>query len=127
MSATLQPNLAVERVETITIVRFLDREIWEVLEEGGNVRATAEALRELVENDGTTNLLLDFGDVEILCSAMIGVLLGLRRHFQAVRGRLMLCGLRAPLVREVFRVTCLDRHFEIVDDSWGALDRVRDP
>jgi anti-anti-sigma factor len=123
MTAILSPHLSVERGEGITIARLRDREIQDVFGEGGNLRAIAEELRRLVEDGGAASLLVDLSDVEFMCTAMLGELLRLKKRVEEVRGQLILCGLVAPLVREVFRITCLDRHFEIVDAAWVALAR----
>ena len=47
----------------------------------------------------------------------------LKKRIEEGRGQMILCGLNAPPVREVFRVTCLDRRFEIVEAAWVALAR----
>jgi len=114
---------SVEQVDGITLVRFLDREIWEVYGEGGNVSAAAEELHELVEDRAARLVLLDFSDVEYVCSAMLGELLRLKKRLEAVDGKLILCGLTAPRVREVFRITRLERYFEIIDAAWVAFAR----
>jgi anti-anti-sigma factor len=123
MAAVHSPHLCVERGDGITIARLRDRQIWDPYGEDGNLRAVASELRGLVEDGETTSLLLDLSDVEFLCGAMLAELLRLQRMLEATRGQLILCGLNAPLVREVFRITCLDRHFDIVDAGWVALAR----
>jgi anti-anti-sigma factor len=123
MTAVLYPHLSVEHGDGITIARLRDREIWDVYGEAGNIPAIAEELLGLVEDGGAKSLLVDLSDVEHMCTAMLGEFLRLKRRIEEVHGQLILCGLTAPLVREVFRITCLDRHFVIVDAAWVALAR----
>ncbi len=118
---TVPAPLAVEQVAGITLVRILDREIWEVYGEGGNVSAVAEELHEFVEQRGARLILVDFSEVEFLCSAMLGELLRLKKQVEAAGGKLTLCGLTTSRVREVFRITHLERCFEIVDAAWVAF------
>jgi anti-anti-sigma factor len=123
MTAIVYPHLSVEQGDGITIARLRDREIWDVYGEAGNVPAIAEALRGLIEDAGATSLLVDLSDVEFMCTAMLGELFRLKARLEEVQGQLILCGLTAPLVREVFRISGLDRHFEIVEAAWVALAR----
>jgi anti-anti-sigma factor len=124
MMTTIASNhLAVEHVDGITLVRFLDHDITEVYGDGGNVSDVARELRELVTDGGARLVVIDLAAVEFLCSAMLGELVRLKKILAAVRGKLILCGLTSPSVREVFAITGLNRHFDIVEAAWVAFAR----
>jgi len=125
MTTIASNHLAVEHVDGITLVRFLDRDIMEVHGDGGNVSDVARELRELVTYGGATLVVIDLAAVEFLCSAMLGELVRLKKMLATVRGQLILCGLTSPVVREVFAITGLNRYFDIVDAAWLAFARGR--
>ena len=52
---------------------------------------------------------------------MLGKLIGLKRKAQKVGGRLKICRLNSH-IQEIFRISALDRVFDIYDDEHAALD-----
>ena len=68
---------------------------------------------------------IDFDGIEHISSQVIGLMLGLRDRVTKKHGTLVLCKL-CSRVREVMRVTRLDRHFtfsESVTDVTGKRER----
>jgi len=65
------------------------------------------------------NLLLDFGQVDYLSSAVLTELLRVNKAIQETGGRLQLCGV-SSVIREIFEITNLDRIFVIFSDSASA-------
>jgi anti-sigma B factor antagonist len=57
-------------------------------------------------------LVLDFGDVPYLSSAVLGKLISVQKQVAAVRGKLRMRNVN-PDLREVFRICRLDQVFEI--------------
>ncbi len=66
------------------------------------------------------DLLLDFGNVEFMSSAMLGLLGQLHRKITAGHGRLKMCSIR-PEIFQVFKLTSLDKLFSIHKDAPTAL------
>src|SRR5215467_1021949 len=95
-------RLEVETIGDVTVVNFVDKKI---LDEQ-NIQNIGEQLFSLVEQDGLTRLLLNFGNVEYLSSAALGKLITLNKKVQAVGGKLVLCNID-PQIREVFDITRL--------------------
>jgi len=89
--------------------------LWEVndVEDGISVRLThrdmdaqtlsilADELSELALESGRPTLYLDFGEVHLLTSVVIGKLFAVERRLREAGGRLVLCNLD-PTRREVF-------------------------
>jgi len=116
---TQQPRrrrLEVEDIGDITVVNFVDRKI---LDEQ-NIQVIGEQLFSLVDELGRRKILLNFSNVEFLSSAALGKLITLNRKLQAVRGRLILCGI-AKEIQEVFEITKLDKLFTIHKEEQAAL------
>ena len=66
------------------------------------------------------DVLLDFGNVEFMSSAMLGLLGQLHRKISSGHGRLKMCGIR-PEILTVFKITNLDKLFSIHKDAPTAL------
>jgi anti-sigma B factor antagonist len=107
-------------VERTAVVRFEDAEI---LFEEGAVHAVGRLLHGLIEDEGHTRLVVNLTGVRYLSSEVLGILAGLQREVDPVRGRIVLCGLD-PLLRDMVRITHLDRVFNIYSDEAEALGLV---
>jgi anti-sigma B factor antagonist len=87
-------------------------------------RVVVMELLDLLDNaiqDGTCGLLLiNFGSLQQVSSAVLGKLVKLMSRAESVRGKLKLCNLHADL-RHVLRITRLDRIFESYDTEAEAL------
>jgi len=110
------PRLFVEETERATVVTFSDTEILDSL----LVREIQDELLSLVEELERHRLVLDFSDVKMLSSSMLGVLIRVHHRIVAARGRLALCRIADPIF-EVFKITNLDRVFEIFSNRETAL------
>src|SRR5262245_1519380 len=115
-----RPRLRVRTVERTAVVRFEDAEI---LFEEGAVHAVGRELHRLIEEEGYTRLVADLAGVRYLSSEVLGILAGLQREVDPVRGSIVLCGLD-PLLRDMVRITHLDRVFDICGDEAEALGRL---
>jgi anti-anti-sigma factor len=112
-----RPRLRVRVIERTALVHFLDSE---VLFEEAVVRAIGDQLDRLIE-EGYTRVLLNFGGVRYLSCALLGRLAALQKEkIDPVRGRIQLCGLD-PLLKDVLRITHLEREFDVCDDEAQAL------
>jgi len=110
------PRLFVEETERATVVTFSDTEILDSLV----VREIQDELLSLVEELERHLLVLDFSDVKMLSSSMLGVLIRVHHRIVAARGRMVLCCI-ADQILEAFRITHLDRVFEIFGNREVAL------
>jgi anti-anti-sigma factor len=110
----------VRNVERTVVVRFEDAEI---LFEEGAVHTVGRELNRLIEEEGHTRLVVNFAGVRYLSSEVLGILAGLQRKVDPVRGSIVLCGLD-QLLRDMVRITHLDRIFDICGDEMEALGRM---
>jgi anti-sigma B factor antagonist len=117
--AAVRTKLRVRTVERIAVVGFENAEI---LFEEGTVHTVGRQLRRLIE-EGHTRLVVNFAGVQYLSSEVLGILASLQRHVDPVPGSIVLCGLD-PLLRDMLRITHLDRVFEIHRDEAEALGRM---
>ena len=109
-------RLEVEDVGDITVVNFVDRKI---LDEH-NIQVIGEQLFSLVDELGRRKVLLSLSNVEFMSSAILGKFITLNRKLQALRGKLILCGL-AREIMQTFETIQLDKLFTIHKEEQRAL------
>jgi anti-sigma B factor antagonist len=107
--------LRLRTVAGVTIVGFVEADF----DSEAKILAAADQIAALLEA-GQARLLLDFGGVRYVGSAMLGRLLALNRRVAKAGGRLVLCGL-SPYLRTIFEVGRLDRILTIRPDEDAAL------
>jgi anti-anti-sigma factor len=66
-------------------------------------------------------MILDFGNVRFLSSAVLGLLIRVSKRIYERDGRLKLCNIN-PKIYEVFKITRLTKTFDIYKDVDSALD-----
>jgi anti-anti-sigma regulatory factor len=104
-------------IERTALVQFANAE---VLFDEGSVRAVGDRLDRLVSEEGQARLLLDLRGVRYVSGAMLGRLPALQQKLGPARGRIQFCGLY-PLVRDVLRISRLEREFDLCDNEAQAL------
>ena len=109
-------HLKIKRADGISMVEFADRKILEEL----SIQEIGEELNHLVETEPGVRLLLNFRNVDHLSSAALGMLITLNRKVQEQNGALKLSDINRQIF-EVFKITKLNRVFEIHDTADQAL------
>ena len=116
--AAIKPMISVEYVGTATIVRFTDEKI---LEEK-DIKALQDSIMSIIEStSGGINLILDFGNVQYLSSAVLGLLIRISKRIYEHDGRLRLCQIN-PKIYEIFKITRLTKTFDIYKDIESAAE-----
>jgi len=102
----------------VCVVTFTDRKI---LDES-NIQEIGQQLTDLIEKQYKVKMLLNFENVEYLSSAALGKLITINKRIREENGKLKLCCIR-PQIYEVFKITKLNKLFDIYDDEERALMR----
>lgn len=110
-------RLDIEEVNGVTIARFTDKKI---LDES-NIQIIGNQLFSLVDEDHRQKIVLDFTNVEYLSSAALGKLITMDKKVKAAGGKLRLCSIRSD-IKEVFKITRLDKLFQIMDNRDKAVE-----
>ncbi|MBU0640826.1 MAG: STAS domain-containing protein [Planctomycetes bacterium] len=111
-------HLRIKRSNGVSVVEFADRKILEEL----SIQEIGEELARLVEAEPAIKLLLDFRQVDHLSSAALGMLITLNKRIQEQSGTLKLSEINRQIF-EVFKITRLDRVFDIYDTTDEALGK----
>jgi anti-sigma B factor antagonist len=101
-------GLKITEQDGISRVDFIERNI---LDEA-NIQQIGAAIGAVVEASARPRILICFENVEHLSSAALGALITVNTKVKARDGQLRLSDIR-PQILEVFRITRLDRLFEI--------------
>ncbi len=109
-------HLRIRRSDSISIVEFADRKILEEL----SIQEIGEELDQLVETEPGIKLLLNFKNVDHLSSAALGMLITLNKKVKERDGVLKLSDINRQIF-EVFKITKLNRVFDIHDTAEDAL------
>ena len=110
-------RIALEDEDGVTAVRFFDRHIMD----DRIVREVGDQIMAALPPSGPVRVILDFGNVSMISSAMIGRLVVLQRRADATGGLLRLCEVGTG-VRDVLRTTNLDRIIKITRDRREARE-----
>ena len=111
-----QRHITVNIVGDITVVRFVHHKIIDDL----IIQELGQELFALVEVDKRAKLVLNFYNVEFLSSAALGKLITLDKKMKPLGGKIRLSNIR-PEIFEVFRITKLNKLFDIKDDEADAI------
>ncbi len=109
-------RVVINEVGDVTVVHFRDQKIIEDL----RIQELGQELYQLVETENRKKLVLNFHSVDFLSSAALGVLIKLDKKVKARQGAMRLCAIR-PEIYEVFKITNLNRVFNIKPDEGDAL------
>ena len=108
--------LGIRKHGDVLVIRFGEHRI---LDEA-TVKKFADELFFVADRPDCKNLLLSFTGVVGLSSAMLGILLMLRKKIAEKPGKLKLCQVGAEIM-DVFHATKLGQLFEIIDNPEQAL------
>jgi anti-sigma B factor antagonist len=115
--AVIKPSITVNYAGNATIIGFTDQKI---LEEK-DIKALAESITSVIEQAERINLILDFGNVRFLSSAVLGLLIRISKRIYERDGQLGLCNIN-PKIYEIFKITRLTKTFDIYNSVESAME-----
>lgn len=111
-----QSHLKVSTSNGVTVVEFIANKILDEL----SISEIRDELTKLASEPETMKLLLSFKNVEHLSSAALGVLITLNKQVAERKAKLRLSDI-TPQIFEVFKITRLNKLFDIHDTAEKAL------
>ena len=116
--AAIKPRISVKYAGSATVVSFTDERI---LEEK-DINELQESLMSVIESASCKiSLILDFGNVRFLSSAVLGLLIRVSKRIYEQEGQLRLCNIN-PKIYEIFKITRLTKIFDIYTDVESAAE-----
>ena len=114
--SSLNPRIVVEYVEETAIVLLTDEKI---LEEK-DIKALEQSIIPIVDQNEGKGIIIDFSNVMFFSSSVLGLLIRISKKIYELDGQLRLCSIN-PKIFEIFKITRLDKVFDICDDRAKAL------
>ena len=114
--AEIKPRISVDYFGNATIVSFIDEKI---LEEQ-DIKVLQDTIMSIIEQSEHTKLILDFGNVRFLSSAVLGLLIRISKRIYEHGGQLRLCNIDQKIF-EIFKITRLTKTFDIYKDVQSAI------
>ena len=111
------PTIEVQRKGDITQANLLLNEILDEM----TIADFGDALNALAEENKPIRLLLNFEKVNHLSSSALGTLIRIEKTITQENGDFSLCSIAGPLMT-VFKITQLDKVFDIYEDVDDALE-----
>jgi anti-sigma B factor antagonist len=118
----IKTSITVEYAGNATIIGFTDQKI---LEEK-DIKALQESIMSVIEQAERINLILDFGNVRFLSSAVLGLLIRISKRVYEHDGQLRLCSIN-PKIYEIFKITRLTKTFDIYNNIESAMEGLSRP
>jgi anti-sigma B factor antagonist len=101
---------------TVRTVFFTSARILDEL----TIRGIGEELFAVLEKSEERHVLLDFGNVQFMSSSALGMLIRFSKRCKEFKAKLKLCSI-SPQIFQVFKITGLDKVFEIHKDHQEAV------
>jgi len=117
----IHPNLSLEFRGQVVIATLTDEKI---LDED-QLQGLEGSFLPLIEQTPGIQLVINFQNVKFLTSSVLGLLIRISKKVYETEGALRLCCI-GPKILEVFRITRLDKIFDInasVDDAMIGLKK----
>ena len=111
------PKISVEHKDGIAIVSLTDEKILEDIE----INYIEQSIMPVVQDSKTGKLIICFENVKFLSSAALGLLIRISKKINEKDGELRLCCIDSKIMN-VFKITRLDKVFEICKTSQKAID-----
>jgi anti-anti-sigma factor len=110
------------QIGEVGVVNFLTSQVLDEL----NVQQLGQELAELVEKEYMVKMVINFGKIKFLSSAVLGKLISLNKKIAAQKGRLAFCEINEDIM-QVFKITRLDKLIPIFEDEGEAIKAVLKP
>ena len=112
------PNMSIEYAgEEIVVAVLTDEKILEEMQ----IQALESSFLPLIEQNSPLQLILDFSNVKFLTSSVLGLLIRISKKIYETEGVFRLCCIQ-PKIFEIFKITRLDKIFEIYPTRQDALE-----
>lgn len=110
------PNISIDFRGQVIIATLEDDKILDETQ----LQSLEGSFLPLIEQNEGIQLIIDFMNVKFLTSSVLGLLIRISKKVYEKNGCLRLCSIN-PKIQEVFKITRLDKIFEIFPDWQDAM------
>ncbi len=112
--------LQIFELDGVTNVEFTESNILDEV----SINKIGSELGEVIERKGLPRVVLNFDNVGAMSSSALGMLITVNTKIGDKKGKLALACIKGPIA-DVFRITKLDKAFDIYETVGGAVSAVR--
>jgi anti-sigma B factor antagonist len=112
----LNPKINIQYSDGATIAILTDEKILEEVD----INLLEASIMPIIEQPGSTHLIIDFSNVAFFSSAVLGLLIRISKKVNENGGKLRLCEIN-PKILEIFKITRLDKVFDICGSRDQAI------
>lgn len=118
--AAPEPQIATKNMGNAIVATFMAAQILEDAE----IAAMEQSLLQIIKQANVVNIVLNFENVNFLSSAVLRVLIKVNAAVGERKGKLRLCEI-TPKILEVFKITRLNKLFDIRKDVDAAVESLK--
>jgi len=93
---------------------------YEKILEDVDIQTIDESIIQVISDNESLKMVINFCNVKFLSSAMLGLLIRLNKEIQDKNGQLRLCNINDKIMG-IFKITRLDKVFVITEDPVKAI------
>lgn len=112
----VHPNISIDYHGLVVVATLEDDKILDETQ----LEALEGSFLPLIDQNPGIQLIVDFSNVQFLTSSVLGLLIRMSKKIYEGKGQLRLCAIN-PKIQEVFKITRLDKIFEIFTDWEDAM------
>jgi anti-sigma B factor antagonist len=118
--AAIQPQITSKNLGNGIVITLLTAQLLEEAE----IASLEQSLLQTITNANIANFVINFENVSFLSSAVLRVLIKVNTAVAERHGKLRLCSI-TPKILEVFKITRLNKIFDIRKDVEVAVDSLK--
>ncbi len=111
------PKVAVDYVRSAVVVTLNYEKILDEVD----IKSIEKSVLPVIDDNDNIKLVLDFSKVQFLSSAMLGLLIRVKKIVEDKGGELRLSCINSKIMG-VFKITRLDKVFKIVENTVAATE-----
>ena len=113
---TKHPNISIAYHGQVAVATLANEKILDEMQ----LQSLEGSFMPLIEQNPKIQLVIDFSNVKFLTSSVLGLLIRISKKVYETDGKLRLCSI-TPKILEIFKITRLDKIFEIFPNGDEAL------
>ena len=116
----VKPRISVDYVQEAVVITLADEKILQT----ADIIALENSILPVIEGKEALKLVINFTNVQFLSSSVLGLLIRISKKIYEQDGQLRLCNIN-PKIFSIFKITRLDKVFDIYNDLPEAMNSLQ--
>ncbi len=118
--SNVKPRISVDYTQEAVVITLADEKILQTAE----IIALENSILPVIEGKGAVKVVMNFTNVQFLSSSVLGLLIRISKKIYEQDGQLRLCNINSKIF-SIFKITRLDKVFDICKDLPGAMNSLQ--